>query len=235
MKFLRLKRTSYRADGTANRAALVVDAPRRFAPDSARKSTTISKKKCQLIMGAHDSGKSRWLTRLHDAHFEVYGTKAAPALFLSALQPLSSWTDTKQVQSWHDSCDRVTEWKRLNQHQRAERLADYLQENNAILYLDDAHKLTGRKCQIARQCMLNAKLWLMSTSDENRLPPNIRTLVERKDPQRTRLDSDASYDTTVLFMWFLAALLALGGAWEIAAVIAGLNALGRGRRSARAD
>ena len=88
MRFLRLKKTATWADGTINRAALVIDAPRRFAPDSARKTKAMSKKKCQLITGAHDCGKSRWLSRLQDAHFELYGSKAAEPVFLSALQPL---------------------------------------------------------------------------------------------------------------------------------------------------
>ncbi|MCP3701104.1 MAG: hypothetical protein GY920_21805 [Aliivibrio sp.] len=114
-------------------------------------------------------------------------------------------------------------------------MADYVYETGANLYVDDAHKLTGRKCQIARRCLMSAKIWIMACSDENRLPPNIRTLVERKDPQRTQLQTDASYDSTVMFMWILAAMLAAGGAWEVAAVLAGLNALGSGRRSARAD
>ena len=247
MRFLRLKKISTWTDGTINRGAFIIDAPRRFAPDSARKTKAMSKKKCQLITGAHDSGKSRWLSRLQEAHFELYGSKAAEPIYLSALQPLSSWTDAQHVQAWHDDLtkegDTVTEeekkkhtpWRKMNQHQRAERLADYLADTGAVLYIDDAHKLTGRKCQIARQCMLNVKIWIMATSDENRLPPNIRTVVERRDPQRTRLESQANYDSTAIFMWVLAAILAMAGAWEVAAVIASLNVLGTGRRSARAD
>ena len=105
MRFLRLKRTALRADGSANKSALIVDSPRRFAPDSARKTKAMSKKKCQLITGAHDCGKSRWLSRLQDAHFELYGSKAGEPVFLSALQPLSSWIDCEHVQKWHDDVD----------------------------------------------------------------------------------------------------------------------------------
>ena len=130
MRFLRLKRTALRADGSANKSALIVDSPRRFAPDSARTSKAMSKKKCQLITGAHDSGKSRWISRLQDAHFELYGSKASEPVFLSALQPLSSWIDCEHVQKWHDDVikksDGVTQkdqkthtpWRSLNQHQR---------------------------------------------------------------------------------------------------------------------
>ncbi|CAK2053809.1 hypothetical protein VCRA2121O157_350003 [Vibrio crassostreae] len=46
---------------------LIVDAPRRFAPSRDRKETSLRRKECQLITGAHDSGKSRWLMRLKDS------------------------------------------------------------------------------------------------------------------------------------------------------------------------
>lgn len=235
MRFLKLQKTTTWADGTPNRTPLIVDAPRKFAPNSARKTTTMSKRKCQLIIGAHDSGKSRWLDRMKDAHAEIYGAKAAEPLYLGALQPLASWVDTPHVEQWYNAANTDKQWRSLNQHQRAELLADYVHETNAVLYVDDAHKLTGRKNQIARRCILSARIWLMTTNDENRLPPNIRTIVERREPQRTQLESDASYDSTAMFMWMLAAILAVGGAWEVAAVLAGLQALGTGRRSARAD
>nr|WP_102530018.1 hypothetical protein [Vibrio sp. 10N.286.46.E10]PMI24289.1 hypothetical protein BCU50_04920 [Vibrio sp. 10N.286.46.E10] len=235
MRFLKLKKTATRSDGSAFRQALVVDAPRRFAPENARKYTTLSKKKCHLITGAHDSGKSRWLSRIQEAHSELFGAKAATPVFLGAIEPLASWVDCEHIAKWHDSTEPKTQWRSLNQHQRAERLADYIVDTGAILYVDDAHKLTGRKCQVARRCMLSAKTWFVAASDENRLPPNIRTIIERREPQRTQLESDASYDSTALFMWMLAAILAAGGAWEVAAVLAGLQTLGSGRRSARAD
>ena len=104
-----------------------------------------------------------------------------------------------------------------------------------MLFIDDAHKLTGRKAQIARKCMLSSKLWLVAVSEEGRLPPSMRPLVERRDPQRTNLESDVSYDTTKALMWFLVAICVVAGAWEVGAVVGGLQMLGSGRRSTRAD
>ena len=104
-----------------------------------------------------------------------------------------------------------------------------------MLFIDDAHKLTGRKAQIARKCMLSSKLWLVATSEEGRLPPSMRPLVERRNPQRTNLESDVSYDTTKALMWFLVAICVVAGAWEVGAVVGGLQMLGSGRRSTRAD
>ncbi len=77
MRFLKL-RTDHnrtRRDGTRYVTPLIVDSPRRFAPSRDRKETSLRRKQCQLITGAHDSGKSRWLTRLKDNRHEIWGKK----------------------------------------------------------------------------------------------------------------------------------------------------------------
>jgi hypothetical protein len=104
-----------------------------------------------------------------------------------------------------------------------------------VLFIDDAHKLAGRKLQIARKCVISSRLFVMAASEEQRLPPNLRNVVLRRDPQIFRLNSEVAYDTTNLFMWaFLVACLAAGW-WEAALVLGGLKALGSGRRATRAD
>lgn len=240
MRFLKI-RTDHkriRRDGTRYMTPLIVDAPRKFAPSSERRETSMQRKKCQLICGAHDSGKSRWLNRLRDNRHQIWGKQAQPVV-LEALMPLSSWVDVKGIETWHREYVReeteAVPWSRLNLQQKADLLSTYISDTRSLLFIDDAHKLTGRKAQIARQCLLCADIWLMAASEEGRLPPSVRTVVERRDPQRTKLDSDVSYDTTRALIWFLAALCVVAGAWEAGAVIGGLQMLGSGRRSTRAD
>ncbi len=238
MRFLKLrtdhKRT--RKDGSAYVTPLIVDAPRRYAPSDRRKETSLKRKQCQLITGAHDAGKSRWLTRLKEKRTEIWGSKPEP-VFLEGLMPLSSWVEVPQIEHWYAERypDEERGWHRLNLQIKAGLLAEYLTDTQALLFIDDAHKLTGRKAQIARQCMMAAKLWLMAASEEGRLPPSMRPLVERRDPQRTNLETDVSYDTTKVLIWFLVALCVVSGAWEAGAVIGGLQMLGTGRRASRAD
>lgn len=247
MRFLKIKKyCKPRADGSVIYYPLIVDSPRKFAPQKDRRETGIRKTRCQLIYGAHDSGKSRWLQRMHQKWSGIWGsqTKAEP-LFLGALHPVSSWTDQPAVGRWHD--DQETEkargdenysprpWAKINQHQKAWRLADYVLETGAIVFLDDAHKLTGRKLEIARRCILSAKIWLITCSQENRLPPNMRPIVERREPQRTRLLTDVAYDATAVVMWLIVAAALAIGWWEIALVLGGLRALSSGRRAARPD
>lgn len=241
MRYLKL-RTDYRprASGAAAITPLIVDAPRKYAKH--RKEKALKRQRCQLITGAHDSGKSRWLTRLHESWQGIWGTKTKYApVFLGGLQPISSWCDHVGVENWYTK--RLDEpehhgakaWSKLNQQQRCDLLADYLLETKAILFVDDAHKLTGRKLQIARQAMLSSRVWVVAASAENRLPPNMRPLVERRHPQRTQLSTEASYDATGVITWGLVAAALMVGWWEVSLVMGGLRMLGNGRRAARPD
>lgn len=110
--------------------------------------------------------------------------------------PLSSWVEVKGIAKWHQDkevqSEDYTPWGKLNLQLKADLLADYLLDTQALLFIDDAHKLTGRKAQIARKCLLSAKFWLMASSEEGRLPPSFRPIVERRSPQRINLESDVS-------------------------------------------
>ena len=244
MRYLRIRtETKPRADGSRLCTPLICDASHQY--DKHRTETPLRRLQCQLIVGAADSGKTRWLTRLHDKWRGIWGAKVkAEPVYLSALQPLSSWTDAPHVEKWYTERQEAAReagekpgrnWCQLNQQQRADLLADYIDDTKALLFIDDAHRLTGRKLQAARACVLAARIWLIACSQENRLAPNLRTIVERREPQRTRLQTDASYDATNFVMWTMVALSVGVGWWEAALVLGGMKMLGSGRRAARPE
>jgi len=243
MRFLKL-RTDHkrvRKNGSPYITPLIVDSPRRFAPSKDRKESTFKRTQCQLITGAHDSGKSRWLSRLIEKHDGIWGNQHQPVL-LETLLPMTSWVENEAVAQWYEkrrktteNRDLKTEWRRLNLQMKADALSEYLLDTGALLFVDDAHKLTGRKAQVARSCLLSSNIWVMTASEEGRLPPSVRPVIERRNPQRTNLLTDASYDTTKALIWFIVAMCVVAGAWEAGAVVGGLQMLGSGRRSARAD
>jgi len=212
----------------------------------------VGRKTPTLITGMHDSGKSRMLDRLHAEERDIWGAKIkAPALWLGALRPLGAWSDAPHVAAWWERraellrarCQpgeaidqsKCREWQKLKAWEKVEALPDYLADTSAVLFIDDAHKLAGRKLQIARACTLTARVWLATASDENRIPPNLRAVMLRRDPQIIRLGSDVAYDATNVFTWILAALLIATGAWEAGFVVAGLKALAGSRLAARQD
>jgi len=246
MRFLKIKRVStLRTDGSEMKTPLIIDTPRRFAKSHERKETCIKRTKCQLITGAHDSGKTRWLERLYDDWEPIWKSKIkSKPVYISALDPVSDWIDVSHVAKWFDTQEReaaeqaeqeIRNWRKLSQKQCISETARYLHETGTLLFLDDAHKLTGRKLQFARQLMMSTRIWLMTTYAENRLSPSLRTLVERASPQRTELDSDASYDATRIMLWLMIAGFTVSGAWEAALILGGLQMLGAGRNAAKPD
>lgn len=205
-----------------------------------------------IFTGAHDSGKSRMLDRLYAEERAIWGAKIHyPALRLGALLPLIAWVDGSPVGVWWDQrandyarkvaaggtapTAQMIPWKKYRSWQKADFLADYLRDTGAVLFLDDCHKLAGRKLQVARSCALAAKIWVASASDEGRIAPNLRSVLMRRDPQIIRLGSDVAYDATGALTWMLAILLLVAGAGEAALVVAGLRMLSSGRRAAKQD
>ena len=242
MEFLRIKRTQkqVRADGSRYAVPILVTKTRKYGDVVSEQN--ISVKKPVLVTGAHDSGKTRWVTRLHEHAREIWGAKIkAEPLFLDTLSPLSAWCDSPAVATWwNDSqtalpLDDRQPWKKLKQHERSEALAAYCEDTGAVVFVDDAHKLTGRKLQLARKCIMATRLWVVAASEEQRIPPNLRTVMMRQKPQTFRLDTEAAYDATHILMWILLACALVIGWWEAAFIIGGLKALGTGRRAARAD
>ena len=242
LEYLKIRRTKkqVRADGTPYAVPIFVSKTRKYGKVTSEQP--ISVKTSILVTGAHDSGKTRWITRLHENGVAIWGAKhKAEPLYLDALSPIAAWCDLPAIGNWWNAQqaelpqDEQTPWKSLKQHARTEALPDYCRENKAVLFIDDAHKLAGRKLQLARQCAMACRLSVVSASEEQRIPPNLRSVLMRRKPQIFRLDSEVAYDATHIIMWLLLVTCLLIGWWEAALVLGGFKALGTGRRAARAD
>jgi len=103
MEYLKIRRGTgqKRKDGSQYAVPLFVKKTRKYGETLSEE--TISRKKSILVIGPHDSGKTRWAQRLHQNEKEIWGAKipAAP-LYLSALTPLSAWVDGSSVGDWWD-------------------------------------------------------------------------------------------------------------------------------------
>jgi hypothetical protein len=196
----------------------------------------IGTKKSVLITGAHASGKSYWLDRLHKDAARVWVRIPAKPLHLAAVRPLSSWTDVKHLELWwaaRENLDDDRHWTKLKAWERVDWMPEYLRETGAVLFIDDAHNLSGRKLKLTQDCVRAAKVWVMTAADEGRIAPGLRKDVLAAEPQTFRLDSEVAYDATSILMW-VAMLICLGfGAYEIAMVLGGLKMLASGNRASK--
>jgi hypothetical protein len=249
--FLRIKKGKkrQRADGSAWAEATVIERSRKFGP--VLHEDWISVKHPLLITGPHDAGKTRWLERLRENALAIWGTKAkADPLWLAATRPLSAWSDLPHLAQWWGQRPHEAQpppglplrkgevlpplpWHKLKAWERVDALPLYCEETGAVLFIDDAHKLEGRKLDVARRCLLVSRLWVMSAADEGRIPPSLRAVTLNRDPRIFRLGSEVAYDVTPIAMWFLIVLAVGLGMYEIAGVLGGLKLMGSGRLAAR--
>lgn len=235
MQFLTIKKHQReRKDGRPHAQAFVIKKNRKFGEVLEQKG--ISTKKPVLITGAHASGKSYWLDRLHKDAERVWARIEAKPLHLAAVRPLSAWTDVKHLELWwayRKNPDEDRHWTKLKAWERVDMLPLYLKETGAVLFIDDAHNLSGRKLKLAQDCVRASKVWVMAAADEGRLAPSLRKDVLAAEPQTYRLDSEVAYDATSIIMWMLMLACLMGGAYEVAAVLGGLKMLASGSRASK--
>lgn len=104
MEYLKIRRTKsqVRADGSRYAVPIFISKTRKYGKVTSEQS--ISVKQSVLVTGAHDSGKTRWLTRMHEHATEIWGAKnKAKPLYLDSLSPLSAWTDCTAIGKWWDT------------------------------------------------------------------------------------------------------------------------------------
>ena len=224
---------------------------------------TISKKKNVLITGAHHSGKTKAIMKLYEEAEIIWTNQLRPYKFsnakvnqdkpmlkqgeslndwvfpepvmLNGIAPLSKWTEHQGVKAWYESKYPDDEYKKVPAWRRVELIPEYLRDTRAILFVDDAHKLTGRKLQVAKLCLQDAFKIVVATSDENKLSPSVRSLFLETNPQIIRLNTDVAYDATHIVIWAIVAFLMVTGMTELAAMLGLFEALKGGRRGSKQD
>lgn len=190
----------------------------------------ISTKRDLMVIGANAAGKTRWLLRLHGEAARIWKDK--PALLLRAVDPIGAWSSDPRVREYMETTSQLP-WSKAKCWERSEWLIRWVAHTHAVLLLDDAHLLAGRKLDIAKRLVPVAGRIISGASQESRIPINLRLALMDRHPAIEALKSEAAYDATAIFLWLMI-LAALGaGAWQLAAILGGFKVLGRGPRAAR--
>jgi hypothetical protein len=223
----------------------------------------ISKKTNLLITGSHHSGKTRAITRLFEHSEDIWSSQIKPyaftnakvltnrpvlnqgeslenweypeAVFICGNAPMSKWVDHAGIEKWWNANNPNAPYLKIPAWKRCELIAKYLRATRAILFVDDAHKLTGRKLIIAKECIDRAYRVIIATSDENRISPSIRKQFLETKPQIIRLTSDVAYDATNVLVWIFIFVAMLAGVPELAMAIGAFELMKGGRRASKQD
>ena len=237
MQFLAIRSNKReRADKRPHARAFVITKDRKFG--EVIEEQHISIRRNILIAGQHGSGKTRWIERLRDNAGRIWASRTAKPLFLQAVMSVSDWTTGKHLETWWpDYCTRTggddRHWKKLSAGERQRALPLYLSDTGAVLFIDDSHKLTGKKLDIAKRCVMDAKVWVITAADEVRIAPSLRHEVLKAGPQIFRLSTQVAYDSTKMLVWLGILVAGFVGSPELAAILAGLNMLATGRKATR--
>lgn len=227
MLMLMLRPHGQRLNGTTRRVPIVRERGRKFGPILNERALSV--RQDLLITGANSSGKTRWLAKLDDKAPEVWPGREK--IFIRAMEPLQRWYDDPRVAAFVVS--KGKSWDKLKTYERVDALVEWVKNTRAVVLLDDAHKLAGRKLDIAIQLCREAGRLVVGAWAENNISMSLRMLIDKRDPQRVPLESEAAYDVTQIAMWLMI-LAAMGaGWWQLAAVVGGMKVLAGGRRAVR--
>ena len=230
MRYLTLNRSN----GGKHVCAILVEKAVRYGNRSS--TTCVTKTKNVLIVGAHNSGKSRYLKKLYDNAEIIYKATCRPysglttssvdirnrdpskkvpkrkgkkeieqcwqfpePLYICSMEALSDWVNHDGVRDLYEK-EMLLEYSKATLKVKAEWMAKYLEETNAVLFIDDVDMLTGRKLQVVK-AMLNVAFRVIYTcKSENAINPSLRIPILESDPQILRLESDTAYDVTPYFL-----------------------------------
>lgn len=215
------------ASGEQRRVPIVRERSRKYGPILHERCLSV--RQDILVSGPNASGKTRWLAKLDEKAGEVWAGREK--LFLRAMEPLQRWYEDPRVIAHAEA--RGAAWSKLRGFERVEALMTWVRETKPVLLLDDAHKLAGRKLDIAIQLCRDASRLVVGTFAEQATPMSLRMLIETRDPQKVLLKSDAAYDVTSVMLWLFILIALMAGWWQLAAVLGGMKVLAGGRRAAR--
>lgn len=235
MKFIKLKGVQggkTRKNGTQTITPIFIEKSHKYAKTT--KETAIRRNKNIIVTGEHDSGKSKTLLKLSEHALHIWGgyTRVYGVVYLDHLQPIAQWYEQEHISRWF-YLKYSKDWGKLKGYEKAQYLPLFCKSKSVALFIDNADKLTGRKLNIAKQCITAAKICVVSVQSENRLSPSIRSILLSSHPQFIRLSSEAAYDATNMFLWGLIAACMAAGMWEVAFILGGLKVLGSGRGASR--
>lgn len=227
--------------------------------------TPLRKTRHLLIVGAHHSGKTRILHKLYEEAEAIWGKQVQPYAYtskkrpkdkpmlkrhetlesigwrfpepvlLGGVNPLCQWTAHDGIAAWWEAKTPDTPYRKVPAWKKPELIRDYLRDTRAVLFVDDAHKLTGRKLTLTKSYFGAAFRAVITADDENRIHPSLRVPLLESEPQIVRLDTHAAYDATNMLMLFMILASFLAGSSELAMLLGGFHLLSGGRRAGKQD
>ncbi len=177
------------------------------------------------IFGVQASGKTRMIERIREASRELW---RFPLVYIKATDSLSD-IYSRNVGAPAKSSKAGEQFSMDDEYQIGDneyQIGDkwdilYEKATKAVVIIDDADKMSGKKLEICKELCRRAKRIVYSSQSDTSINQTLyKTIQMRKMKKHTiRLSSTASYDASNWFLMALIAFLAFTGMPEAAVII----------------
>lgn len=235
IKYLKIKRTARVRKKTGTKSTHLFYMEKESKMGKTIKEESISNKKSILICGKAASGKTKWIKRLIENSQEIWPKLNAPVISMEANETITEWRDHKPIKDWWQKNNPEKEWKKLQNHDKKKVLLDYVSKNWTVVFVDNIDRMAGRKLDLVKNILMQSKskVWVCSTTAENRISPSIRNFITKSAPQTFTLNSPVSYDATNAITALACVAFVIVGWYQVAMILAGLKIIGRGMFSTK--
>jgi hypothetical protein len=185
------------------------------------KEKYISKRKSLLIYGLDTSGKSKELNKVYNRRDELFNTEKFDCIYFSFSDSLAeiifkTITDD-DIELYLKSLDenkRDLAAKNINkQFFRVEVLK--FKTKSSYLFIDDLDKFTGKKLEILKDLIRNAKIIYATSKNEKSINKTIFSIIERKGFDSINLKTTNSFDATNHLLLVLMIPFAIAGQYGV--------------------
>lgn len=179
-------------------------------------SKYVQKTKNIIIIGSHGSGKTRMMDKFAEHAAKLYKKKEelAKVIFFKASDSIAeiihnNLEEGKSKDSLAEFLDVDINDLTLNQITRIEALK--VKAKKCILIIDDVDKLSGKKLELAKEFVRDARIIAISAFNESMINKTIYDKVKKKSIEYIDLKTTTSKDATnYLFIGFVAFIFLCG-------------------------
>ena len=234
IKFLKLKRTKRVRKKTGKTITRALYIEKTYKMGKVVLEKNIATNQPVLVCGKHAAGKTRWLRRLYANANEIWSKQQSIPLYFDSNSGVSEWKDHESIRAWWD-CNNEKKWEKLTGHKKERIIIDYVADIWTVVFVDNMDRLSGRKLDLVKRVLQSSKskIWVASSTAENRIGPSLREMVLKPATQTFYLTSPAAYDGTNILVMTACVIFLIMGHIEIAVLLGFFKVLARGMFSAK--
>ena len=189
IKYLKIKKRNKTRKNSKTRKTEIIYMEKDSKKGAVITEKSISNKKPILVCGKAASGKTRWIKRMIDNAPQIWPKLNATAIALETNETIAEWREQDPIVEWWQKNNPEKEWKKLPNPKKNKILIEYFSQNWTVVFIDNIERLAGRKLDLVKDILKESKskIWVCSSTAENRINPSLRNFITKTDGLFRRL------------------------------------------------